>query len=413
MPASENGINSRAKCFSTATKRKLSSGILSSDTVIHGGKSPEKSKQSFWKNTTQPEYLKLNVKAEPHDSAVPFDSPQFPRVVSGMSKLKCRNQSPDRKEIVGNKKPKIEKVVKEEIVAGSEAAEERKMEKVSKKKLVIGYGAVKTASHNQDLRLDCSPFPRKEGSMSKTKSKNRSPDRQDIVGNLKPKIEKVTSVVAVVGSEASKNLDIAQSSNYMRDRIPGTSAAALKKRKTEGFENVGIEIHAASEVRKSDDVHTNRRDVVAQAPSRTKPQSANESGKAVRALIKCYRKAFSSQYQGYKILQEQCFGLKVWKWERNIVETGQVIALFLFVLSRTPQNLNKPKRLGAPLCPRNGFRSATSKENLLRSKGMVHSHEYIRSTKNSALGHLYVQVKFYQLLTFRWLIKSICSLTAF
>nr|XP_024359507.1 uncharacterized protein LOC112274332 isoform X1 [Physcomitrium patens]XP_024359509.1 uncharacterized protein LOC112274332 isoform X1 [Physcomitrium patens]XP_024359510.1 uncharacterized protein LOC112274332 isoform X1 [Physcomitrium patens] len=330
-----------------------------------------------------------------------------------MSKLKCRNQSPDRKEIVGNKKPKIEKVVKEEIVAGSEAAEERKMEKVSKKKLVIGYGAVKTASHNQDLRLDCSPFPRKEGSMSKTKSKNRSPDRQDIVGNLKPKIEKVTSVVAVVGSEASKNLDIAQSSNYMRDRIPGTSAAALKKRKTEGFENVGIEIHAASEVRKSDDVHTNRRDVVAQAPSRTKPQSANESGKAVRALIKCYRKAFSSQYQGYKILQEQCFGLKVWKWERNIVETGQVIALFLFVLSRTPQNLNKPKRLGAPLCPRNGFRSATSKENLLRSKGMVHSHEYIRSTKNSALGHLYVQVKFYQLLTFRWLIKSICSLTAF
>lgn len=49
---------------------------------------------------------------------------------------------------MGNKKFKIEKVVKEEIVVGFEVVEECKMEKVFKKKLVIGYGVVKIVLYN-------------------------------------------------------------------------------------------------------------------------------------------------------------------------------------------------------------------------------------------------------------------------
>lgn len=48
----------------------------------------------------------------------------------------------------------------------------------------------------------------------------------------------------------------------MWDRILGILVVVLKKRKIEGFENVGIEIYVVLEVRKLDDVYINRCDVV-------------------------------------------------------------------------------------------------------------------------------------------------------
>lgn len=44
MFVSENGINSRVKCFSMVMKRKFFLGILLSDIVIYGGKFLEKLK---------------------------------------------------------------------------------------------------------------------------------------------------------------------------------------------------------------------------------------------------------------------------------------------------------------------------------------------------------------------------------
>lgn len=152
--------------------------------------------------------------------------------------------------------PSIGKVMKQETV----------VKKAVKPKLVIGMGAAATAdpAECQAFRLASSPFPRKDhGSVSKVKSRNQSPDRNAMVGNMKPKVE------VVVGLQAPKWSDNVQSS-LDRTRKSGKS------------ENVDIGVNAAQAVGKSQhQVHAKGCGEAAQ----TKLNSPQEFGKAGQGPI--------------------------------------------------------------------------------------------------------------------------------
>jgi hypothetical protein len=149
--------------------------------------------------------------------------------------------------------PSIGKVMKQETV----------VKKAVKPKLVIGMGAAATAdpAECQAFRLASSPFPRKDhGSVSKVKSRNQSPDRNAMVGNMKPKVEVV---------QAPKWSDNVQSS-LDRTRKSGKS------------ENVDIGVNAAQAVGKSQhQVHGKGCGEAAQ----TKLNSPQEFGKAGQGPI--------------------------------------------------------------------------------------------------------------------------------
>lgn len=253
LSKSENGTDG-------AAKRKVPSEVLRSGTE---GKHQKKSKQ---KDTANLEYQNLNVKPEPQDYALPLESPQIPGIDSSISKMKIRQQSPDGKEFVEERKPSVGKGVKQETV----------VEKVMKPKLVIGMEAATTdPTQYQAFRLASSPLPRKEGSVSKMKSRNHIPDRNDIVCNRKPKIEDIQKEV-VLRLQATKGSDNnVQSSPCILDRT----------RKNGKTENVDIGVNAAQEVGKSEHVRPKRCGVAAQAPPHTKLNSAQELGKAGRARL--------------------------------------------------------------------------------------------------------------------------------
>jgi len=137
-----------------------------------------------------------------------------------------------------------------------------------KRKLVIGMGTATTTdpSECQAFRLASSPFPRKDhGNVSKMKSKNHSPDRNEIVGNRKSKIEDIKDEVVSTWS----------------DKVQ-TSPCTLDRTRTSGMtQNVDIGVNAAQAVGKSEHVHAKRVGEAAQA----KLNSAQELGKAGKARL--------------------------------------------------------------------------------------------------------------------------------
>jgi hypothetical protein len=175
---SQYGIDSAGKTSSTVVKRKLPSGVVPCDTDKHEEKHQKKPKQTVHQNASKPESQKPKGKPEPQDHALRQEISQISGMDGSVSKMKIRNQSPDRKGIEGKTIPNVQKVMTEEAVISLPVTKNPNMEKVVKPKLVIGLGAVTTGLQNHALRLDCSPLPRKDGSASKRESTNRSPDRK-------------------------------------------------------------------------------------------------------------------------------------------------------------------------------------------------------------------------------------------
>ena len=265
MSESKNGINSAGKSSSTVSKRKVPSGVTPRDTDMLEEKHQKKSKQSAQQNATKLEYQKPNVNPEPQDYALRLENPQISGMDGSVSNMQRKNQSPDRKGIEGKRMPTIQKVMNEEAVVGSWVTKELNVEKVVKPKLVIGLGAV--TSNPQDYTFDCTPLPRKDGNASKMKSRNRSPDWKEIVGNRKPKIEKELEDQIVVNLRATKCSDDAQPSSGPLDRTREAPGASLKNSKTGRNEYVDIGVNAAQDLGNSE--YAKSRGVAAQAPAYT------------------------------------------------------------------------------------------------------------------------------------------------
>ncbi|KAG0565379.1 hypothetical protein KC19_8G185600 [Ceratodon purpureus] len=274
---SKKDIDSAGKSSSAVAKRKLPSGVMPCDTDRHEEKHQKKPKQNVQQNATRPEYQKPNVKPEPQDYALRVESSRISGMDGSVSKLEGRNRSPDRKGTDGKRTSSNQKVMKEDGEDGLRVIKEPNIKKVVKPKLVIGLETATTDMHNHAPQLDCSPLHRKDSNASKTKSRNRSPDRKETAGIRKPKVEKDVEEQVVVGSKVTKCIDDAQPSPCPQDRSREAPKASTKNSKIGKPENVDIGFNAAQEVGKSE--YAKRRVVAAQAPPHTKLRSADELGK--------------------------------------------------------------------------------------------------------------------------------------